>query len=249
MKRILAFAAASILLFASTLQAQDVVRITTFEFAPYVRNDEGKAKGISVDIVSEAFARMKQPVAIEIYPPARAIKMYENREVDGLFTMKKTPERKLTVLFPSKPLIVQDFVFFVRKGSGIAFAGDLAMLSDKRIGVVTGLTYGDKFNQAAKSGAVKTDPAVTLEQSFKKLLVGRVDMVVSSRFVGMDTLMRMHATDQIEVGGPPIDRLPSYLVLQIGKHETLAHRFDQVLDGMQKDGTITRILRAYGLDS
>lgn len=247
MRKISLILAACLVMWGGAASAQEKIRLTTFEFAPYVQNDGGQAKGISVDLVNEIFSRMKQPIAIEVYPPARAIETYVKQGADGLFTVKMTPERQATMLFPKTPLIQQDFVLFARKGSKPAFAGDLAALSSKTVGVVTGLTYGDKFGAATKSGAVKTDAVVSLEQNFKKLLAERVDFVVSSRYVGMQMLQTLGATDKVEVSGPPIETLPSYLVLQRGKHEAIAEKFDQILAGMQKDGTINKIIKAHGL--
>ena len=222
--------------------AEERLQLVTFEFAPYVREDaSGKLSGISVEIVTEAFARIKQPISIDLYPPARAVARYENKEVDGLFTIKMTPERKRVMLFPTHPVIRQDFVFLGRKDSPSPFIGDLSTLSTLRIGVVTGLTYGDRFTQALRAGLLKTEGVTTLEQNIRKLLAQRIDLVVSSRLVAMQAVRELGADALIEVKGPPIETLPSYLGLQLGKHEAIARKFDQAIDEMQKDGTLRKI--------
>ena len=64
-------------------------------------------------------------VSIEFYPWNRGVKLLEAGAVDGLFTIKKTPERMTRFNYPNKPLILQDYVFFVRKGTRTRFAGRL----------------------------------------------------------------------------------------------------------------------------
>ncbi len=106
-------------------------------------------------MVNEAFSRMKKTVSIEFYPWARALSMVASGTADGLFTIKKNPEREISMLFPRKPLISQDYVFFVRKNSAVQFNGDFSSLAKARIGIVNATAYGPRFDEAAKSGQFK----------------------------------------------------------------------------------------------
>lgn len=234
----------------SAAAANESLRLVTFSFPPYMSVQQDKPSGVLVEIVREAFRRMEQPITIEILPAGRAWNMYVSGQVDGSFTMKMTAERQNTMLFTNVPLVTQDYVFFVRKGSKIRFEGDLATLANYRIGSTISLTYGEKFERATKSGVIRNvEPLPSLEQNFKKLMAGRVDLVVSSRLVGVDVLKSMDLLNKIEVAGPPIESLPAYLVFKRGpEYEEVARRFDQVMNSMLKDGTIARIYRLHGLE-
>lgn len=231
--------------------ADESLRLVTFSFRPYMSVQQDKPSGVLVEIVREAFGRMEQPMTIEILPPGRAWNMFVSGQVDGAFTMKMRAERKETMLFTTVPLVTHEYVFFVRKGSKVRFEGDLATLGSYRIGSVISLTYGEKFERAVKSGVIRNvEPLPSLEQNFKKLMAGRVDLVVSSRLVGFDILQSMGLLNKIEVAGPPIESLPAYLVFKRGvEYEEIARRFDQVLSSMLKDGTIARIYRSHDLES
>ncbi|WP_319239931.1 transporter substrate-binding domain-containing protein [uncultured Propionivibrio sp.] len=227
--------------------AQEATRLATFEFSPYVRIDNGRPVGFSVDVVREAFARLGEPLRIEAYPVARAVAYYEAGKVDGLFTIKQTEARRMRMLFTRHPVLKQDFVFFGVRGAGPDHVDDLSVLAGKTVGVVTGLTYGERFAQAVGSGTLRVDDAPTLAQSFRKLQAGRVDLVISSRAVGQQAVRDLGLEARIEVRGAPVETSYSYLALQLGIHEELARRFDQALDEMQRDGTLRRIERAHGL--
>ena len=176
------------------------------------------------------------------------LNMLTHGEADGLFTIKKTPEREATMLFPKTPLIVQDYVFFVRKGSPFRFDGEYASLGQASIGVVNATSYGGRFDEAVKAGKfARLDAAPTYEQTFKKLLAGRVDVVICSRLVGLSVLSTLDAVDQVEISGPPSETTGSYLVFTRKKDwGAVANRLDKALEAMSKDGTLARIHRAYG---
>ncbi len=64
----------------------DELKLVTLEFPPYEYSENGEIKGSAVEVVKEAFKRMGQPIKINAYPWARAIKMVEGGEADAIFT-------------------------------------------------------------------------------------------------------------------------------------------------------------------
>lgn len=229
--------------------AQTPVRLATFEYPPYIVQTGADAQGLSADLVREAFARMGRSVSIEFYPWNRGVKLLEAGAVDGLFTIKKTPERVIRFNYPSKPLIRQDYVFFVRKGSRIHFAGDFADLASATIGVVTSTSYGQRFDDAAARGAFgKLETATSYELIFRMLAGARVDAVICSRLVGFEFVRRIGAGGLIETSGPPVETALSYLVFSADKRNAaLVPAFDTAIAAMQRDGTLKRILARHGV--
>ena len=232
----------------AVLSAEADVRLVALDYPPYVTQKNGKAVGLTADVVTEAFERMGKTVSIEFFPWGRMLNMLATGEADGLFTIKKTPERESSMRYSAKPLIVQDYVFFVKKGSATRFDGDFAALRSASIGVVTATSYGARFDEAAKAGLFRIlDPAPTYEQTFKKLLAGRVDAVVCSRLVGLSVLKRLNAESMVEISGPPSETTGSYLVFTRTKDlSEVARRFDEIFDGMESDGTLRKISRKHG---
>lgn len=242
-----------LLLFACSLLswqspgAQETLRLVTLEYPPYIVSTPTRAEGMVADIVREAFARMKLPVVIEFYPWTRALAMLASGQADGLFTIKRTPDREQTMLYPREPLLAQDYVFFVRKDSSLRFTGDFASLAGASVGLVKNTSYGARFDTAAASGQFRNlEYANDYEHIFRMLLAGRIDTVICSRLVGLSYLRQLDATDRVVVAGPPSETAHSYLVFTRARDmRALAEAYDQALAGMRRDGSLARIVAAY----
>jgi polar amino acid transport system substrate-binding protein len=226
------------------------LRLLSFDLPPFIEaGADGAARGAAVEMVSEIFARMQIGARLQLYPLARSLAMFDSGHADGIFTVKKTPERMAQYAFSSRPLLTQETVLFVRNDSPIRFNGDLRVLAGRVVGVVRGASYGDVFDQAASKGLFARIESVSRdESSFRKLLAGRIDAVVSGREVGWATLRRLGLADRVRLAGKPLETTGSYLMFN---KETVDVRFLRKLDAtiaaMQKDGSVCRIRSKYGL--
>ena len=235
--------------FSQCMAAETQLRLATLEYPPYIINADQNAQGLTVDIVRTAFSRIGQPIKIEFYPIARGQYMLLEGEVDGFFSIKKTPEREKSMLFPQKALINQDYVFFVRKDSLWRFSGNFDSLANATIGIVNGTSYGNRFDSAVQAGMFrKLDSATDYVMTFRKLLAGRVDAVICSRLVGLYYLRALNGLNDAEISGPPVEATVSYLAFTRKKDFTvLSQQFDQALENMARDGTLNRLINTYHL--
>lgn len=221
----------------------------SFDYPPFMEAAAAPnpPSGMAVDIVVEAFRRMKVPVRIVFYPLARGLAMVEKGQADGIFTIKKNPERETRFLFPVHPLVSQDYVIFVRRDSTIAFDGDLKSLEHLSIGVLNKSSYGPIFDRGVQSGLFKKlEIANSHEGNFLKLLAHRMDAVVCSRVVGIALLKRLNAEDAAVVSGPVLESAPSYLMFnRQSVSPEIVRRFDLALAAMHDDGTLADIEKKY----
>jgi len=229
--------------------AEPTLRLATLEYPPYIVNDAGGVQGLAVDVVRAVFARMKQPVTISLFPVSRGLHLLQSGEMDGFFSIKKTPEREKSLLFPRQALFRQDYVFFVRPHSAWNFDGDFRSLSGARIGVVRMTSFGSRFDAAAQAGRFgRVDWAASHIMNFRKLLAGRVDAVICSRLVGLYYLKQLNQPNGAVVSGPPVETVSSYLAFGRQKDFSgLALRFDQALESMALDGSLARLQSRYAL--
>lgn len=225
------------------------LRLATLEYPPYIRETERGARGLVVEVVEAAFARIGQPIQIEFFPVARGQHRLLNGQADAFFSIKKTTEREQTMLFTQKALMSQDYVFFVRKDSSRRFNGSLESMADASIGLVAATSYGSRFDAAAQAGTFKKLDSVTSHiTNFRKLLAGRVDAVICSRLVGFYYLAHLAGLQDVEVSGPVVETTYSYLAFSRQQDFTmLADRFDAALEAMERDGSLKRILDAYSI--
>ncbi|MBV7534546.1 transporter substrate-binding domain-containing protein [Duganella sp. sic0402] len=226
------------------------LRLLSFDLPPFVEaRADGAAQGAAVEMVREIFARMQIGARLQLYPLARSLAMFDSGQADGIFTVKKTPERMAQYAFSSRPLFTQETMLFVRKDSSIRFNGDLRVLAGRVVGVVRGASYGDVFDQAAAKGVFARIESVSRdESSFRKLLAGRIDVVVSGREVGWATLRRLGAARSARVAGKPLETTGGYLMFNKGTVDVrFLRKLNATIAGMQKDGSVSRIRIKYGL--
>lgn len=232
---------------AGAFAAPPRLLLVTQHYPPYIIANGSQASGMVVDVVREAFARMQQPIDIVAYPWSRALNMVTAGDADALFTIKRTPERERTLVYPREPVLTQDYVFFARKGSNFRFDGDFNAIAKAHLGVVINTSYGPRFDQAIAQGQLTNiESAKDYEHIFRMLVAGRVDAVICSRLVGEDFLRGMNGLNQVQVVGPPTDTAYSYLVFASKNgSQKLAEGFDRAMAAMRKDGTLARIYESY----
>lgn len=235
----------------ASVAAGSVVRLATFEYPPYIQQVDGRAQGLASELVREAFARMKRPVLIEVYPLNRGLKLLDAGAVDGFFSIKKTPEREAKLVFVREPLFRQDYVFFSRADGNFRFDGDFATIAGQTIGVLASTSYGRRFDEAVQRGDLpKVEVASSYESLFRMLAGGRFDAVICSRLVGFEFVRRTGTVGQIGVSGPVVETTQSYLVFSSGsEHQVLAEAFAQAMAQMRRDGTLTGLQARYGVEA
>lgn len=222
------------------------VVLASFDYPPFMEMVNGQPSGIIVDVVVEAFRRTGTPVKITLFPLGRNFMMVDSGEVDGMFTVKKTPERLATYVFSREPLLSQEYVFFVVKDSKLTFSGKLEELGGQLIGVVRDTSYGPVFDTAVRDGTLKRlDSTLTHESNFRKLLHHHVDAVVSSKVVGLSILKRIDASEQAKIIGPVLETTQSYVMFGRQVSPTIVQSFDRAIANMRSDGTFDRIIDKY----
>ena len=220
------------------------LHLVTMDYPPYIVRQDGKVQGPVVSVVREAFRRMGRPVSIEMLPWSRSLSMVTNGTADGLFTIKKTADREFTLLYSMEPVLTQEYVLFVRRGTPFRFTGNLNVLADVRLGITANNSYGPQFDDALGEGRFKhVQTAYDHEHLFRMLVAGRIDVAICSRTVGLAFIRALNADDQILVIDPPVMTAFSYLVFTRQRdYSELARNFEQALVAMRRDGSLAKLL-------
>jgi polar amino acid transport system substrate-binding protein len=223
------------------------LELVTLEYPPYEYLENGKVKGVAVQIVQEVFKRMKKPITITLYPWDQSLAMIQKGEADAIFTIFKTPEREAYADYSYEILIPQVVSLFVKSDSNIVFDGDLNKISRHTFGVVHTISYGSIFDEAVKKAAIRNiDTSETGEENMKKLLQGRVDILVSNRYGALDIAKKMNAMDQVKELEPAIQNVPSYIAFSKKRdRKSFRDEYDIILRKIKDDGTYDRIITSY----
>ncbi|WP_020407189.1 substrate-binding periplasmic protein [Hahella ganghwensis] len=234
------------LLFPAGTNASEYVFVS-LEFPPLeYTGDNGKPTGIAVDIVRKIMASLGHQVEINIHPWSRSLDLVRKGNADAIFTAYRTPERETFLDYSNEVLIQQTVSLYAKKGSTITFSGDLSTLRDKQIGVVSTISYGVRFDQLRES--LNIQPVQKLEQNFQKLLLGRIDLFISSKWVADWKLQTAGMTDHITRLPTEVESIPSFIGFSKKQGLTrLRDDFDRELIKLKNNGEYEEILKRYNM--
>lgn len=170
--RHIAFALA--LLLSGTANAQ-TLRLLTEEYPPYNFSKNGIISGAAVEQAELMMKALGTPYSLEILPWARALSLAENQPWTCVFTTGHDEERDKRFKWV-EPLLIDRMVMLRKVGSGVNPAN---IEEAKRFTV--GTQRGDFSGTYLQNHAFpKIDLAADMETTVKKLLVGRIDLMVTS---------------------------------------------------------------------
>lgn len=216
-----------------------------FENSPYM-SESLPANGVLAEMVSEAFRRQGITVHYQIYPLRRLYHLVATGEIDGAVGVPFAADRTRNFVF-SAPLVKVNYNFFARKQDHLQ-VGRLAELKGLRIGVVR----GGLNEQTLLAQGLKVDAVSNHEQNIRKLLAGRIDLLVSvSEYT--QYLLNHHFSeaerDQLEKLEPPFAVRAKHLVMSKKRAELsrLLPGFNRTLEKMKHDGTLAEIFRRHNV--
>ena len=236
-------------LMTASLAWAETYHFVTLEFPPLeYAGPDGQAQGIAVEIVRKVMTHLGHEVNVSVLPWARALEMTRSGGADAIFTAYKNPEREKFLDYSKGVLAPQIVALYVPRDSAIAYDGDLMKLKDMRIGVVSTISYGKKFDGLRDK--LKVDRAESLESSLKKLLAGRVDVVISNVYVADSEIKKLGLGDQLKRLSPHVQSVDSFIAFSKAKGlSTLRDSFDQELGKLIQDGSYDNIMAKYGVST
>ncbi|CAN7329653.1 transporter substrate-binding domain-containing protein [Pseudoduganella sp. LjRoot289] len=241
------------LLLRANQASAESYQCVSFEYPPLISQAPGSAEpsGFAVELVQRIFQQLGAEVTIALFPWERSMAKVRLGEADCVFTIYRSAERELFLDYSHELVIAQTIHLYARRNSGPSFNGDLGRIKGLRVGVVRQMNYGPKFEQA-RSGLI-VDEAANVEQNFRKLAAGRVDLVPSNITTAAATLglpgLRDEAATIIQLS-PPIEIVPSFVGFSKRRQLTqLRDRFDSALKKFVQTTEYRHLLEKYQLGS
>ena len=220
MQKILAVVMSLSLCILAPLQAyaeDKVVRLCTLIYPPYIYLEEGpkeeKVTGMAFDIVSEAFESQGYRMTVDLMPWSRVLTSAKKGKFDGVLMLFKTEERQTYLMYSQEVLLPEIVAFFKHKDLPVPFDGSFESIEHLRVSIVDKIWYGEKFDEAIKSGSLTHLRRVSsFEEALTMLEARRTDLVATSnRDVIYQTIAGMPELKNIVEVTPHIDALPSYM--------------------------------------
>jgi len=166
---------------ARAAEAPHVMHLASLEWLPYV--GPGLAgDGLSGTIAATAAKQFSYTVRVDYFPWKRAMQMGgEEAGYAGYFPAYYTPKRARSCYF-SAPMGNSTVGLAYLKSEPLQWQ-QVSDLAGMRIGVVAGYSNGKEFDALAEQGKLVLDPSPGDAINLRKLLAGRVRVVVIDKFV------------------------------------------------------------------
>jgi polar amino acid transport system substrate-binding protein len=227
--------------------AASEIEVATIDWKPYSGRDLPNY-GFTSEIVSKAFGRSGLGVKFTFLPWKRARQETETGKIDVLSPAYFSAERA-QIYAVSEPYAWSTLVFCKKEGKDITYK-ELKDLKPYKIGVVMGYVNSPEFDQA---DYLQKDLASSDLLNLKKLLGGRVDLIVIDKFVAADLLTKnpkLKATpDDIVFLSPPVAVHPIHAMISktVPEYAQKMEAFNCGLKEIIKDGTVEKIIKKHGL--
>lgn len=218
--------------------AEETIRLASGEWPPY-QSENLKYFGVASRIVTEVFALEGVKVEYGYFPWKRSYKLAETGQWDGTFLWFDTPERR-EVFYISDPVMDIQYVFFHLK----SYSFDWNTIDDLKgiaIGATGGYDLGEAFQSAEEAGTINVQRVPKDEQSFQKLLLGRIQIFPSDLEAGYAMIQKNFPPDQAELfthHPKPLRADPHHLLLskKAERNKQMIELFNEGLKRLKESG-------------
>lgn len=235
---------ALILLLACSLCAHaQPLKVCTNEWPPYTLLEDGQVRGIDADLLHLVLSNLGISYDITLEPWRRCLHRMSEGQLDILLDAFYSDERARHMIFPSEPMAESAMVLFYATARPHK-VNSVKDLRDLRVGTEPGYAYGDQAFASA-THFIRED-APSLEANFGKLLLGRVDLVITDRAVGLYTARSLGMQTAIGFNPQPLYSDRVYAAFS-RKPSTAAllPRFERELKRIKASPEYAAILQRY----
>lgn len=227
-----------------------------------VAKAEASTMTIGFDVGSPPFFDLKNGCPIGIYPlivgaifhdagqpiigypaPFRRVLANVDAGVWGAGGILKTPERVVKYDF-TEPIYTEKILFYFnkKKTHGI---NSIADLEGKRVGVVHGWSYGYKIDELITNKYFSIESVNSDLINFKKLQLGRIDVLITIQDVGFNIVSRGGFND-LAISGITVLSNDTYIAFKKNSNnEILLKRLNSSIKNLNNTGQISNLVKKY----
>lgn len=154
--------------------AEETIKLTTQDWAPYQVIENGQLGGVAVKVVQCIMGKLNTKADIEVLPWTRAQKTVQDGAAQGFFTASKSEERDAYAEM-SKPIVPQVWRWYLPSDS----AKDVKA-KDIKAGVLAGSSMQKWLDDNGYTNVQKLN---TTDALIKLLQSGRIDGILANEMV------------------------------------------------------------------
>lgn len=222
-----------------------VLQAFTENLPPLNYEDERTARGFSVELLEAMAGQAKLGLGIKVLPWARAIHMAQSTPNSVLFSLTRTPEREAQYLWVG-PISDRRIMVYQLARSAPLTLKTVDDLRGLRVGAVRESATARQLQSEGSVGAGLLDLAPDYGANVRKLLAGRVDVIVSQDWTVAWHLAQHRLPFSTVRAVLPYDADKSYWYgLRLDTDPVVVQRLQAALDTLRKDGRYERLRLRY----
>ena len=219
------------------------LRIVTEPWAPYVYEQQGTMQGLDYETTVIVFQRLGVEVQWQFLPWKRCLAMLDQGHADGALDIFHSHERDALLLYPSEPLSEVEFVLFYANERPHPVQS-LEEVRGLTVGTSPGYLYGAAFSD---STLFNREPAPSHEANFGKLMLGRIDLVITDRRVGQHVINTLGLEGKVSQAPVVVSRQQQFLAVRRGAGmDLLVQRFAAELKRFKQEPAYSVLSAKYG---
>lgn len=221
------------------------ISILSSNYPPHIYKENGEIKGIRVELLTELFKRMGYKYVPKIMPWARAVVMIKEGKSDGICSIWYKPEREEFLYYPKLPYVLEVQAIYQPVGAKEISYRSLNDFKGLRVGTIRGFSFPKEFME---SPLFEIQTVTTDKQNFRKLAMGRLDVVISDSIVGDYTIKQEGLQDQVFRNKYNYNEgfwgyVAFSKMLPDGKY--IAEKYDRVMKDLLSEGFYSHIFLKY----
>ncbi len=228
----------------TNLYAQDYpIQIIMEPFPPYNYVEDNKIVGCATDVVRAIMKDLNVNYGIKQYPDARLHLMLENEKGIMAYVLFRTPEREHKFKWIG-PIATDHIYVYKKKGSSLVINN---VDDAKKVKRVAAFHKGVIFERLVEIGFKNLDQTPNLDGIFKKLLLGRVDLMVGLPNLGVSHWLKLNGypTDALVQTPVRIETYDMYIVCTKDISDGIINKWQKTLDALKASGEFDRIFNRY----
>jgi polar amino acid transport system substrate-binding protein len=244
----------AIYLFSAPYAASETVKIVADNWCPYNCEPNSLRPGYMIEIAEKAFEKHGIKVEYSILPWERAIQ--ETRIGNYTAIVGASVGDAPDFVFPQIPQGMSEDAFYVKKDSTWHYDGT-ASLENVSLATIAGYAYNEtidtyiKHNKSNLRRVQSIAGEEPLDLNIKKLLAGRVDVLIDDENVMNFTLKEKNLEEKIKFAYVFPSNSQSFLYIAFSPSHPKAKQYAKILcdetKAMKKNGTLEKIMDNYGL--
>ncbi len=220
--------------------------LVSIEWPPFT--DDAPAPRFALDLVRVGLGHAGLHAGTTIVPDGELIPSLREGRYEGSAALWRDEQRERFLLY-SEPYLENRLMLVGLKGSDVS-ATELSALEGRRVGTVTGYSYGAEV--AGASGVVFVEGA-TLQANLRDLLDGAIDYMLVDELV-LQHIVEAYAAqceEKLAIGSYPLVRRTLHFALRrdVADAASIIAAFNEKIRTMLADGTYNRILRLNWIEA